>query len=158
MGERQCALAALAALVVCVSVAAPARVAPAAPAPVAVVPAPPEVVADVQPVLELVRQRFEARDAGGVLGYVSEQYRSGGLTKGALRQQLLTLFSLYDAVRARVTIDKAQVADTGVWLYTTGEISGHLPVIGWVTVLSWQGEPEVVRREGAVWRLFGFQD
>jgi hypothetical protein len=137
--------------------AASARAQPAA-ASAPVVPAPPEVVADVQPVLELVRQRFEARDAGGVLGYVSEQYRSGGLTKGALRQQLLTLFSLYDAVRARVTIDKTQMADAGVWLYTTGEISGHLPVIGWVTVLSWQGEPEVVRREGPVWRLFGFQD
>jgi hypothetical protein len=27
-----------------------------------------------------------------------------------------------------------------------------------VTVLSWQDEPEVARREAAGWRLFGFQD
>jgi hypothetical protein len=156
MGTRQWALVALAALVVTVGAPASARAQAAAPVPV--VPAPPELVADVKPVLELVRQRFEARDASGVLGYVSEQYRSGGLTKGSVRQQLLTLFSLYDAVRARVTLDKAEVAEAGVWLYTTGEISGHLPVIGWVTVLSWQGEPEVVRREGTAWRLFGFQN
>jgi len=156
MGARHYALVALAALVV--AVGAPASPRAQAAAPVPVVPAPPEVVAAVQPVLELVRQRFEARDAGGVLGYVSEQYRSGGLTKGSVRQQLLALFSLYDAVRARVTLDKAEVAEAGVWLYTTGEISGHLPVIGWVTVMSWQREPEVVRREGTAWRLFGFQD
>jgi len=29
--------------------------------------------------------------------------------------------------------------------------------VGWVTVLTWQTEPEVGRREDAGWRLFGFQ-
>src|SRR5439155_2978251 len=46
----------------------------------------------------------------------------------------------------------------GVWFYTTGEVTGRLPLVGWVTVLSWQREPEVVRRQGEVWRLVGFQD
>ncbi len=138
--------------------AAPRAASVAAPAPVVVRPAPPAVVAEVQPVVESARARFEARDAGGVLAYVSEQYRSGGLTKAAVRQQLLAMFALYDEVRARVSIDGAQLADAGVWLYTSGEISGHLPLVGWVTVLAWRGEPEVVRREGAVWKLFGFQD
>jgi hypothetical protein len=27
-----------------------------------------------------------------------------------------------------------------------------------MTVLTWQNEPEVARRESAGWRLFGFQD
>ena len=34
----------------------------------------------------------------------------------------------------------------------------RLPLVGWVTVLSWQREPEVARRQGEVWRLVGFQD
>jgi len=36
-------------------------------------------------------------------------------------------------------------------------VSGRLPLVGWVTVLTWQNEPEVARREDAGWRLFGFQ-
>ncbi len=42
--------------------------------------------------------------------------------------------------------------------YTTGEVTGRLPLLGWVTALSWQREPEVARRQGDVWRLVGFQD
>jgi hypothetical protein len=30
--------------------------------------------------------------------------------------------------------------------------------VGWVTVLTWQAEPEVARHEATGWRLFGFQD
>jgi hypothetical protein len=30
--------------------------------------------------------------------------------------------------------------------------------MGWVTVLTWQNQPEVARREDMRWRLFGFQD
>jgi hypothetical protein len=149
-------LIALGALALCAG-ATPSRALQAAPGTVVVRPAPPGLVADVQIVVEQARQRFEARDAAGVLAYVSEQYRSGGFTKGAVRQQLNGMFALYDEMRARVAIDKAEVADAGVWLYTTGEISGHLPFVGWVTVMTWRGEPEVVRREGAAWRLFGFQ-
>ena len=121
-------------------------------------PAPPEVISELQPIIERARQRFEARDAAGVLAHVSEQYRSGGLTKADLRQQILAMFSLYDAIRATVRIDQVQVVDGGVWIYTTGEISGRLPLLGWVRTLTWQNEPEVARREAAGWRLFGFQN
>jgi len=33
-----------------------------------------------------------------------------------------------------------------------------MPLVGWVTVLSWETQPDVARREGNAWRLFGFQD
>ena len=121
-------------------------------------PAPPEVISELQPIIERARQRFEARDAAGVLAHVSEQYRSGGLTKADLRQQLLAMFSLYDALRTKVAIDQVQLVNGGVWVYTSGEISGRLPILGWVPVLAWQKEPEAVRREEWGWRLFGFQN
>jgi hypothetical protein len=133
---------------------------PATPAPVALVAqaAPPELVSELGPAVERARQRFEARDAAGVLAHVSEQYRSGGLTKADLRQQLLAMFALYEVLRARVIIDNVQVVDGAVWVYTSGEVSGRLPFLGWVPVLTWQNEPEVARREDAGWRLFGFQN
>jgi hypothetical protein len=124
---------ALIALMLCVG-GMPAPPAPGAPVAQA---APPELVSELGPVVEHARQRFEARDASGVLAHVSEQYRSGGLTKADLRQQILAMFA--------------------VWVYTSGEVSGRLPFLGWVTVLTWQNEPEVARREDAGWRLFGFQ-
>lgn len=129
-----------------------------APQPRAVSPAPPELIAELRPIVEGARQRFEARDAGGVLGNVSEQYRSGGVTKAGLREQLLSMFTLYDALRVRLSVDRVQLVDGAVWVYTTGEVTGHLRFMGWMTVLTWQNEPEVARREGAAWRLFGFQD
>ncbi len=131
-----------------------ATLAPAAPGGQA---APPELVGELYPVIERARQRFEARDAAGVLAHVSEQYRSGGLTKADLRQQILAMFSLYEVLRARLTIDDVQVVDGAVWVYTSGTVSGRLPLVGWITVLTWQKEPEVARREEAGWRLFGFQ-
>jgi hypothetical protein len=143
----------------------PARPAPAAPAPAApppqpktVAPAPPGLVAELRPIVESARQRFEARDAGGVLANVSDQYRSAGMTKAGLREQLLSMFTLYDAMRVRLTIDRVQLVDGAVWVYTSGEVTGHLRLLGWMTVLTWQNEPEVARRESAGWRLFGFQD
>jgi len=57
-----------------------------------------------------------------------------------------------------VIIDNVQVVDGAVWVYTTGEVSGRLPFVGWVPVLAWRNEPEVARREDAGWRLFGFQN
>jgi hypothetical protein len=133
----------------------------AAPAPPTVVaaPAPPEVVVALQRAVEAARQRFEARDLVGVLASVSEQYRSAGLTKAAVRDQLNAMFALYQELRARVTLDRVEmVAGGGARVYTSGEVSGRLPFMGWLTVLTWQGEPEVARREAAGWRLFGFQD
>jgi hypothetical protein len=121
-------------------------------------PASPEVVAELEVAVARVRERFEARDSAGVLAYVSDQYRSGGFTKAALGQQLFALFVLYDQVRVPIRVDQVQMVDGTVWLFTTGEVSGYVPMLGWVTLLSWERQPEVARREGAVWRLFGFQD
>ena len=145
---------ALIALTLCVG-GTPATSAPGAPVAQAALP---ELVSELSPVVERARQRFEARDAVGVLAHVSEQYRSGGLTKADLRQQLLAMFALYEVLRAGVIIDNVQVVDGAVWVYTTGEVSGRLPFVGWVPVLTWRNEPEVARREDAGWRLFGFQN
>ncbi|HYE90961.1 MAG TPA: hypothetical protein VEA38_08085 [Terriglobales bacterium] len=120
--------------------------------------APPAVAAEIRAAIETARAGFEARDAAAVLASVSEQFRSGGLTKPALRQQLLAMFGLYEQLRARVRVDRVEIADGRTEVFTTGEVSGRLPLVGWVPVLSWNTQPEVVRREGDVWRLFGFQD
>jgi hypothetical protein len=127
-----------------------------APAPAGAAPA--AVVAELVSSLERARARFEARDLAGVLAWVSDRYRSGGLTKAGVREQLAAMFALYQQLRASVTVERAEMVDDGVRVYTTGEVSGRLPVVGWVTVLTWQGEPEVARREAGGWRLFGFQD
>ena len=121
-------------------------------------PAPPATAGELGALVEQARARFVARDAAGVLAHVAEDYRSAGMTKPAVRDQLLALYSLYDALRARVRVDQVDLVDGDAWIYTTGEIAGRLPIVGWVTVLSWQREPEVARRQGAVWRLIGFQD
>jgi hypothetical protein len=130
----------------------------AGPAPVVATPASPEVIAELQRAVELARVRFEARDLAGVLASVSERYRSSGMTKAAVRDQLTGMFALYQQLQARVSVDRVAMVGDGAWVYTTGEVSGRLPVVGWMTVLAWQGEPEVARREATGWRLFGFQD
>jgi hypothetical protein len=143
-------------LVLCASLWA-AEVGAGGPAVVAV-PAPPRVAAELGAAVERARERFEARDLAGVLAGVSEQFRSGGLTKAAVREQLAAMFALYPQLRARVTVDRVEMVDERAWIYTSGEVTGRLPFLGWVTVLAWQGEPEVARREPAGWRLFGHQD
>ena len=147
----------LALLVLMLGAGAPALVA-APPATVVATPAAPEVTAELQRAVEHARARFELRDLAGVLTSVSERYRSGGMTKPAVRDQLNGMFALYQQLRARVTVDRVEMVGEDAWVYTTGEVSGRLPIVGWVTVLTWQGEPEVARREATVWRLFGFQD
>jgi hypothetical protein len=127
-------------------------------APRVATPAPPGTAEELGALVEQARLRFVARDAAGVLAYVADTYRSGGLTKPDVRQHLLTLYSLHDQLRARVQLDHVEIVDGDVWFYTTGEVTGRLPLVGWVTVLSWQREPEVARRQGDVWRLVGFQD
>lgn len=124
----------------------------------AATPAPPAVVAELRAAIEAARQRFEARDRAGVLAAVSERYRSAGLTKAGVGDQLSAMFALYQELRARITVDRVELVGGGAHVYTTGEVSGRLPLVGWVIVLAWQGEPEVARREAAGWRLFGFQD
>jgi hypothetical protein len=143
-------------LLVSTAVAAP----PSAPveAPATRFVAPPAVAAEIRAAVEGARVRFQARDVAGVLANVSEHYRSAGLTKAVVRQQLFAMFSLYEALRARVTVERVEIADGRTEFFTTGDVSGRVPLVGWVTVLSWETQPEVARREGDVWRLFGFQD
>jgi hypothetical protein len=127
-------------------------------APRVATPAPPGTAEELGAVVEEARLRFVAKDAAGVLAHVADSYRSGGVTKSDVRQHLLTMYSMYEQLRARVRLDHVEIVEGDVWFYTTGEITGRLPVLGWVTVLSWQREPEVARRLGDVWRLVGFQD
>jgi hypothetical protein len=95
-------------------------------------------------------------DVAGVLAHVSDRYRNGPINKASIREQLLTLFALYDTLRARVRVDDVRMVDGVAWVYSTGEVSGRLRGIGaWTTVLSWEREPEVARRERSVWRLRG---
>ena len=129
-----------------------------APPPVVATPAPAAVVAQMRTAVEQARRQFEARDQASLLAAVSEQYRSSGITKAALRDQLQAMFGLYRELQARVTVERVEMVNGGAWVYTTGEVAGRLPMVGWVTVLAWQTEPEVVRREATGWRLFGFQD
>lgn len=127
-------------------------------APRVATPAPPGTAEELSALVEQARLRFVAKDPAGVLSYLADNYRSGGVTKADVRQQLLALYSLYEQLRARVQLNHVEVVDGDVWFYTSGEVTGRLPLVGWVTVLSWQREPEVARRQGDVWRLVGFQD
>ena len=130
------------------------RPAPAAPAPGA--PASESVARELQQALAAATQRFQAMDSAGVLANVSDQYRNGPFTKTSLREHLLTMFALYDIVRARVRVDEVRMVGGQAWVYSTGEVSGRLRGIGaWTTVLAWEREPEVARREGGAWRVIG---
>jgi len=120
--------------------------------------APAEAVRELQAGLARAVQRFEAQDIPGVLAHVSEHYRTGPLTKTGIREQLVGIYTLYDAVRAGIRIDEVQMVGEHAWVYSTGEVSGRLRLLGtWVVFLSWQRELEVARREAGGWRLFGYQ-
>lgn len=120
--------------------------------------APAGVVREVEAGLARAVQRFEARDVAGVLAQVSEQYRTGPLTKAGIREQILTAYALYDSVKANVRIDEVRMVGEHAWVYSTGQVSGRLRLLGTPMVfLSWERELEVVRREGGAWRLFGYQ-
>jgi hypothetical protein len=122
------------------------------------VPATAETVARLRAAVGLAIRRFEEQDAPGVLAFVSEHYRTGPLTKPGLREQLSAVFALYDAVKARVTVDDVRMVGDHAWVYSTGEVSGRLRFVGrWVVFLSWTRELEVARREAGDWRLFGYQ-
>jgi hypothetical protein len=106
--------------------------------------------------LAAATQRFQAMDSAGVLANVSDRYRNGPFTKASVREHLLTMFALYDIVRARVRVDQVRMIEGRAWVYSTGEISGRLRGLGaWTTLLSWEREPEVAQREGATWKLIG---
>jgi hypothetical protein len=120
--------------------------------------APAEVVRQIQAAVTAAARQFERRDTEGVLRNVSEQYRTGPLTKPALRSHLQTMFAVYDAMKVRVRIDTVRMVGDHAWVYSSGDLTGHFAWLDrWVPVLSWQRELEVARREDGVWRLFGYQ-
>ena len=135
------------------------RTAPApAPDPRPGVPAPPGVVEEIRAELAHAVERFQARDAEGVLQHISEEYWTGPLGKRAIRAQLVTLLQVHQQVRARVTLDEVRLVGQHAWVWTSGEITGQLAVVGtWVQLFVWERELEVARREQGVWRLYGYQ-
>lgn len=121
-------------------------------------PAPAPVVAEIRTALDGALSRFAAMDEAGVLAYVSSRYRTGTLTKAGIAEQLRAVFAIHDQVRARVSIDDVRMVGDVAWVYSTGDVSGRVRVVGgWVSVLSWQRELEVARRENGRWRLYGYQ-
>src|SRR5262245_53214971 len=86
-------------------------------------PAPPKVVAEIQRVLDVAVSRFDAMDEAGVLSHVSEQYRTGTLTKAGLAEQLRAVFAIHDQVRARVRIDEVRMVGELAWVYSSGAIN-----------------------------------
>jgi hypothetical protein len=121
-------------------------------------PAPRRVLLELQQALAQAVDRFQAMDEIGVLSHVSDHYRTDPLTKAALQGQLRVMFALCDTLRAQVRIDEAWTARDRAWVYSTGEVSGRLRGLGtWMSILAWQHEPEIARREQGVWRLYGYQ-
>jgi hypothetical protein len=121
-------------------------------------PASPQVIEALRAVLGHAVQRFEARDLNGVMALISDQYKTGPFTKPTVRAQLATMFRIYDAMRATVRIDDVRIVGDQAWVYSTGEAAGRLPFVGqWITLMWWERELEVARRENGAWRLFGYQ-
>lgn len=148
--------AALGRLLVALALAATSPTAPSAQAPAPGTPAPAATVSELQQTLAAATARFQAMDSAGVLAHVSARYRNGPITKASVRDNLLAMFALYDTVRAQVRIDEVRMVDGAAWVYSTGEVTGRLRGIGaWTSVLSWEREPEVARREGDAWKLQG---
>ncbi len=113
-------------------------------------------MSELRQTLAAAAARFQAMDAAGVLAHVSDRYRNGPVTKASVRDDLLAMFALYDTVRAQVRIDEVRMVDGAAWVYSTGEVTGRLRGIGaWTSVLAWEREPEVVRREGTTWKVVG---
>jgi hypothetical protein len=121
-------------------------------------PAPPHIVAEIQQTLDAAVSRFEAMDTAGVLAHVSPHYRTGPLTKAGIAEQLRAVFAIHDQLRTRVRIDDVRMVGELAWVYSTGDVTGRLRLVGgFVPVASWERELEVARRENGRWRLFGYQ-
>jgi hypothetical protein len=121
-------------------------------------PAPPQVVAEIQQALDAAVSRFEAMDAAGVLAHVSPHYRTGPLTRAGIAEQLRAVFAIHDQLKTRVRIDNVRMVGELAWVYSTGDVTGRLRLVGgFVPVASWERELEVARRENGRWRLFGYQ-
>ncbi len=135
-------------------------VAPATPAadPRPGTPAPQTVVEEIRATIARAVERFEAGDVEGVLAHVSEEYWTGPLGKRAVRTQILTILQVHQQVRARVQLDEVRLVGAHAWVWTTGEMTGQLAMVGqWMRLFVWERELEVARREQGVWRLYGYQ-
>jgi hypothetical protein len=140
---------------------------PAAPAPRTApapgpskpgLPAPPAIVEEIRAAIARAVERFEARDAEGVLQQVSDAYWTGPFSKRTLRAQLVTLLQLHQQVRARVRLDEVRLVGEQAWVWTSGDVTGQLAVVGTgVQLFVWDRELEVARREQGAWRLYGYQ-
>jgi hypothetical protein len=122
------------------------------------VPAPSETVGEIQRTVDDAIRRFNAMDSTGVLAHVSEQYRTTPFTKRVLADQLRAIFAVHDQVKATVRIDEIRMVGEHAWIFSTGDVTGRVRLLGTpVSILSWAHELEVARREGDRWRLFGYQ-
>jgi hypothetical protein len=142
------------------STSAPPQTAPSAPPPDPRpgAAAPPAVVQEIRGTLARAVERFEARDTEGVLAHVSEEYWTSPFNKRALRAQLATILQLHQQVRAQVQVDEVRLVGAHAWVWTTGEMTGQLAVVGqWIRLFVWERELEVAQREQGVWRLYGYQ-
>jgi hypothetical protein len=120
--------------------------------------APPDVVVEIRQSVDLAVSRFHAMDQAGLLAMVSPYYRTGTLTKAGIAEQLRTIFTLHDRVRVRVRVDDIRMVGDTAWVYSTGEVTGRVRVLGnTIVVASWDRELEVGRRENGRWRLYGYQ-
>lgn len=143
------------ALLIALALASAARAQPAA---LPGVPAPPEVACEIRAAVALAVRRVEIKDLEGVMALVSEEYRTGYLTKGAVRAQLQAIFQLYEALSVRVRVEEVRLVGEHAWIVSRGDVFGRLPLLGrWTTVLSWERELEIARREAGGWRLYGYQ-
>jgi hypothetical protein len=103
-------------------------------------------------------ERFQARDVEGVLTHISDAYWTGPFGKRSIRSQLVALYQVNQQVRARVRLDDVRLVGAHAWVWTTGEVTGQLAVVGqWLGLFAWERELEVARREQGVWRLYGYQ-
>jgi hypothetical protein len=115
-------------------------------------------MAEIRQIVEEALAKFQAMDERGLLAMVSPWYRTDTLTKAGIADQLRTVFTLHDQVQARVRIDDIRMVGDHAWVYSTGQVTGRLRVVGtWIVVGSWQRELEIARREEGRWRLYGYQ-
>jgi hypothetical protein len=121
-------------------------------------PAPPAVVEEIRAAIARAVERFQARDADGVMAQVSDAYWTGPFGKRSVRAQLLTIYQLHQQVRARVELNEVRLVGAHAWVWTSGEVSGQVALVGqWLGLFTWERELEVARREQGVWRLYGYQ-
>jgi hypothetical protein len=130
----------------------------AAPNPRPGVAASGAVVEEIRTTLAHAVERFQARDLEGVLAYVSDAYWTGPFGKRGVRSQLVALYQVNQQVRAQVRLDEVRLVGAHAWVWTTGEVTGQLAVVGqWLGLFAWERELEIARREQGAWRLYGYQ-